>query len=58
MDEAGIKIAFMVKRSQMKGWLLPQENYRSRWFKLTPQFLLYYDGKLEVYKRQPVTPGC
>lgn len=46
--ESVIKMDFMVKRSQMKGRLLLHENYKSRWFKLTDQFLYYCDGKLEV----------
>lgn len=47
MDDV-IKLEFMVKRSQMKGRILTHENYKSRWFKLTSQFLFYCDGKLET----------
>ena len=43
-----IKKDFMVKRSLMTSWLIKKENYKSRWFLLTPQSLYYCDGTLEA----------
>lgn len=40
-----LKCDFMSKRSQMKG-TIRSENYKSRWFKLTPSYLSYHDGGL------------
>jgi hypothetical protein len=42
-----IKKDYMQKRSQMKS-RIKSENYRYRWFELTPTVLRYSDGSLEV----------
>lgn len=47
MGEEVIKLDFMVKRAQMKAKLLRTENFKGRWFKLTPKYLYYCDGKIE-----------
>jgi len=46
--EKPIKRDFMVKRSMMKGRIIKTENYKSRWFVLTMNYLRYCDGTLEV----------
>ena len=46
--EAYIRRDFMVKRSLMKSRLIKTENYKSRWFVLTKDFLCYCDGTLQV----------
>ena len=47
MAESVLKRDFFVKRSQMKS-LLKTENYKARWFELTPIALRYCDGSIEV----------
>ena len=47
--EAVLKKDFMVKRSMMKGRIIKNENYKSRWFILTKNYLRYCDGTLQVY---------
>ncbi|KAI0215860.1 hypothetical protein LSAT2_032082, partial [Lamellibrachia satsuma] len=42
-----IKMAFMVKRSQMKG-AIKVENFMCRWFVLTNKVLRYHEGAPEV----------
>ncbi|ESO00685.1 hypothetical protein HELRODRAFT_175668 [Helobdella robusta] len=45
MGSTELKLDFMSKRSQMKG-RIKTDSYKSRWFKLTPTALFYYDGKI------------
>jgi len=49
--EPEVKRDFMVKRSLMKG-ILKSENYKSRWFVLTINYLRYCDGTLQVSNNQ------
>ena len=42
-----VRQGYMVKRSQNKKRFTPV-NYKQRWFVLTRQHLLYYDGNGEV----------
>ena len=50
-----LKVEFMVKRSQMKG-RFKADNYKSRWFVLTPTILRYHDGTLEVWGNLLINP--
>lgn len=42
-----VKEGFMVKRSQNKKRFTPV-NYKQRWFVLTKNYLIYYDGDSDV----------
>lgn len=48
-DENYLKMDFMVKRSVMKSQIFQYDNFKSRWFRLYPKTLRYYDGNLEVF---------
>lgn len=45
--EEVVKEGFMVKRSQNKKRFTPV-NYKQRWFVLTKNYLIYYDGDGDV----------
>lgn len=45
--EEVVKEGFMVKRSQNKKRFTPI-NYKQRWFVLTKNYLIYYDGDGDV----------
>ena len=42
-----IRVAFMHKRSQNRR-AMTKTNYKTRWFALTPNQLIYYDGTDDV----------
>ena len=45
--EKALKEGLMIKRSQNKS-KFTATNYKQRWFVLTPDHLVYYEGDLEV----------
>lgn len=46
-NEEVLKEAFMTKRSQNKRSFTPT-NWKDRWFVLSPENLIYYDGDKQV----------
>lgn len=58
MNGEVVKQGFMVKRSQNKKRFTPV-NYKERWFVLTRQFLIYYDGEnFEVFHNELLFIYC
>lgn len=55
-NEEVLKEAFMTKRSQNKRSFTPT-NWKERWFVLSPENLIYYDGDRQVSERSAVH-GC
>lgn len=55
-NEEVLKEAFMTKRSQNKRSFTPT-NWKERWFVLSPENLIYYDGDRQVSERSAMY-GC